>query len=214
AEVFAFQTFRDLFSQEALRPGERIAVGHLTIVFTDLRGSTNLYRAIGDAPAFGLVMNHFDVLRECVAEEGGAIVKTIGDAIMAVFTRPVHAVRAMAKAQRRLAHPPEGMQPLYLKVGIHAGPCIAVTLNDRLDYFGSTVNIAARLEGQSSGTDIILSDAVRFDPEVAQWLNQAKVRCQPFTATLKGFGEEIFRLWRVELVAEEIDRPQPTALAL
>jgi len=214
AEVFAFQTFRDLFSQEALRPGERIAVGHLTIVFTDLRGSTNLYRAIGDALAFGLVMNHFDVLRECVAEEGGAIVKTIGDAIMAVFTRPVHAVRAMAKAQRRLAHPPEGMQPLYLKVGIHAGPCIAVTLNDRLDYFGSTVNIAARLEGQSSGTDIILSDAVRFDPEVAQWLNQAKVRCQPFTATLKGFGEEIFRLWRVELVAEEIDQSQWTALAL
>jgi class 3 adenylate cyclase len=204
AEVFAFQTFRDLFSREALRPGERVAIGTLTIAFTDLKGSTDLYLSIGDAPAFGLVMDHFDVLRECVVAEEGAIVKTIGDAVMAVFSRPVQAVRAMAKAQHRLAHPPEGVRPLYLKAGIHSGPCIAVNLNGRLDYFGSTVNIAARLEGQSSGTDLILSEAVRFDPEVVEWLIQAQARCQPFTVTLKGFGGKIFRIWRVE--TETADR--------
>ncbi len=86
---------------------------------------------LGDAPAFGRVMSHFDVLREVIAEEDGALVKTIGDAVMAVFRRPVAALRAILKAQQALASPPEGVRPLLLKAGIHVGPCIAVTLNDR-----------------------------------------------------------------------------------
>jgi hypothetical protein len=76
--VIVLQAFRDLFSREVLRAGERIAVGQVTLVFTDLRGSTRLYREVADAPAFGHVMNHFDVIREAVAEEGGGIVKTMG----------------------------------------------------------------------------------------------------------------------------------------
>ena len=84
AEVTALQIFRDLFATEALRPHQQISVGSMTIVFTDLRGSTRLYREIGDAPAFGAVMGHFDILREAVDEEEGALVKTLGDAIMAV----------------------------------------------------------------------------------------------------------------------------------
>jgi len=173
--------------------------GSLAVLFTDLRGSTRLYREIGDAVAFGHVMNHFDVLREAIAAAGGALVKTIGDAVMAVFLRPVSAMRAMLRAQQLLASPPEGKQPLRLKVGIHYGPCIAVTLNDRLDYFGSTVNIAARLEGLSSGMDVVISDAVRTDPEVADLLTQPDndLVVEPFESTLKGFEQERFELWRV-----------------
>ena len=126
AEVTALQVFRDLFSNEALRPGEQISVGTLTVLFTDLRGSTQLYREIGDAPAFGRVMTHFDVLREAIRCEEGALVKTIGDAVMAVFRRPAGALRAILKAQATLADPPDGLRPLMLKVGIHSGPCIAV----------------------------------------------------------------------------------------
>src|SRR6185437_10449918 len=126
------------------------------ILFTDLRASTRLYRQIGDAPAFGVVLDHFDVLRAAVAAEGGAVVKTIGDAVMATFQRPVAALHAVLAAQRALASPAAGARPLRLKAGLHYGPCIAVTLNDRLDYFGSTVNIAARLVGLSGGSDIIL----------------------------------------------------------
>src|SRR5947209_8190778 len=117
AEVTALQVFRDLFSNEALRPGEQISVGTLTVLFTDLRGSTQLYREIGDAPAFGCVMNHFDVLRDAISEEDGALVKTIGDAVMAVFRRPAGALRAFLRAQQVLASPLEGMRPLILKVG-------------------------------------------------------------------------------------------------
>jgi class 3 adenylate cyclase len=200
AEVTTMQLFRHLFAREALRPGEQISVGSLTIVFTDLRGSTRLYTEIGDAPAFGMVMEHFDVLRNIINDEGGAIVKTIGDAVMAVFCRPAPALRAMLAAQRALSVS-SGGQPLRLKAGIHYGPCIAVTLNDRLDYFGSTVNIAARLEGLSSGDDVVISDAVRTDPEVAELLeaHDSDFASEPFAAALKGFDTGHFELWRVSL---------------
>ncbi len=197
AEVTALQIFRDLFATEALRPGEQISVGTLTILFTDLRHSTQLYKEIGDATAFGLVMNHFDVLRGVIAEADGALVKTIGDAVMAVFRRPVSALRAMLKAQQVLASPPEGVAPLTLKAGIHMGPCIAVTLNDRLDYFGSTVNMAARLEGQSDGSDIIISRALYDDPEVRKMVEAEGYTATRFDIELKGFEQERFELWRI-----------------
>lgn len=199
AEVTALQTFRDLFAREALRPGEQISVGTLTVLFTDLKNSTQLYREIGDATAFGRVMNHFDVLKQAIAAEDGALVKTIGDAVMAVFRRPANALRAMIEAQQRLASPPDGMLPLTLKGGLHTGPCIAVTLNDRLDYFGSTVNLAARLEGQSDGSDVVISNIVYTDPEVREMLldPMSQLVAQPLEMRLKGFSEERFELWRI-----------------
>ncbi|HEU5236147.1 MAG TPA: adenylate/guanylate cyclase domain-containing protein [Pyrinomonadaceae bacterium] len=199
AEVTALQVFRDLFATEALRAGEQISVGTLTVLFTDLKNSTRLYREIGDATAFGRVMNHFDVLKQVIAEEQGAMVKTIGDAVMAVFRQPASALRAMLHAQQRLASPPDGMEPLQLKAGLHIGPCIAVTLNDRLDYFGSTVNLAARLEGQSTGDDVIISSAIYNDPAVRDFLNDPShgLTATTFEIPLKGFDEEKFNLWRV-----------------
>jgi class 3 adenylate cyclase len=202
AEVTALQIFRDLFSSEALRPGEQISVGTLTVLFTDLRNSTLLYREIGDATAFGRVMNHFDVLKKVIAEEDGALVKTIGDAVMAVFRQPVSALKAMLSAQEMLASPAPGIAPLILKAGIHSGPCIAVTLNDRLDYFGSTVNMAARLEGLSTGNDVIISHALYGDPEVRDFVKSENLEATPFEMLLKGFQDERFELWRVSRKAE------------
>ncbi|HLN99270.1 MAG TPA: DUF5939 domain-containing protein [Pyrinomonadaceae bacterium] len=197
AEVTALQMFRDLFATEALRPGEQISVGTLTVLFTDLRNSTQLYREIGDATAFGRVMNHFDLLKQVIVAEDGAVVKTIGDAVMAVFRRPVAALRTMLSAQEMLKWPADGSRPLTLKAGVHTGPCIAVTLNDRLDYFGSTVNMAARLESLSTGEDVVISRALFDDPEVREFIANEKLQCEPFEMLLKGFQEERFALWRV-----------------
>ena len=167
AEVTALQSFRDLFADEALRPGEEISVGSLAFLFTDLRGSTRLYRDAGDAKAFGLVMEHFDILKSVIAEEGGAVVKTIGDAVMAVFPRPQSAVRAALESHRRLR---ESQPSLILKTGVHCGSCIAVNQNDRLDYFGSTLNLSARLLGFSEGGDLVVTRDAGRDPETAAWL--------------------------------------------
>ncbi len=75
-------------------------------------------------------MNHFDVLRKTIAENDGAIVKTIGDAVMAVFRSPVSALRAMIATRQLLAAPVDGSRPLVLKAGLHRGPCIALEAED------------------------------------------------------------------------------------
>jgi class 3 adenylate cyclase len=197
AEVTALQMFRDLFAAEALRPGEKISVGTLTILFTDLRHSTQLYREIGDATAFGRVMSHFDVVKKAIAEHDGAVVKTIGDAVMAVFRSAADGLLAMLEVQRKLADPVDGSSPLTLKAGLNTGPCIAVTLNDRLDYFGSTVNMAARLEGLSTGSDVVISRSVYEDAKVRELIESKGFSAEEFDMSLKGFDEERFELWRV-----------------
>ena len=198
ADVTALQVFRDLFASEVIRPGEEIFIGSVTLMFTDLRDSTRLYRRIGDASAFGRVREHFEVLEQAVASEGGAIVKTMGDAVMATFRHPIAALRAVWKAQTKIAEYGEPM--LWLKVGMHKGPCIVVNLNDRLDYFGSTVNIAARLPAFSQGGELVFSEEINDDPEVRQFLaeNIKLSALSPFTSNVKGFDEP-FRLWKLRV---------------
>jgi len=198
ADVTALQVFRDLFATEVVRPGEEISIGSITLMFTDLRDSTRLYRKIGDAPAFGRVREHFEVLEQAVTSEGGSIVKTMGDSVMAAFRHPVAALRAVWNAQVKIAE--YGEPTLWLKVGLHKGPCIVVNLNDRLDYFGSTVNITARLPGFSQGGELILSEAIHDDPEVQGFLAQTikPNALNRFTGDVKGFDEP-FTMWRLRV---------------
>ncbi|HXF85265.1 MAG TPA: DUF5939 domain-containing protein [Anaerolineales bacterium] len=198
AEVTALQVFRDLFASEVIRPGEEISIGSVTLLFTDLRDSTRLYRKIGDALAFGRVREHFEVLERTVAEEGGALIKTMGDAVMATFRRPIEALRAVWKAQTEIAKRGEPM--LWLKAGLHKGPCIVVNLNDRLDYFGSTVNVAARLPNFSQGGELIFTEAIHDDPEVRDFLAQhvSPSKIERFIGEVKGFDEP-FSIWRLKI---------------
>ncbi len=197
ADVTSLQLFRDLFSLEALRAGEEIQINSVTLMFTDLRDSTRMYRQIGDGPAFGRVRQHFDLLEQAIAAEGGAVVKTIGDAVMAIFHQPVAAVRAIKTAHTSIAAL-EGKPPLEMKAGIHTGPCIVVTLNERMDYFGSTVNIAARLPGLAAGGDVIFSNEIKSDPEVEAWLRENYPEPIWFELPVKGYDEP-FSLWRMKL---------------
>lgn len=198
ADVTTLQVFRDLFSSEVLRVGEEISVGSITLMFTDLRNSTKLYREIGDAPAYGKVRDHFEILEKAVEAEGGAIVKTMGDAVMAAFRKPVSGLRAIWNVQKELTA--RGVPPLSIKVGLHNGPCIVVNLNDRLDYFGSTVNIAARLTNFSQGGEAIFSEAIRYDPEVIQFLerNAPPNSVVRFQAELRGY-DTLMDLWKVNV---------------
>jgi class 3 adenylate cyclase len=197
----ALQTFRDLFSDDVLRPGDEVAVGRIALLFSDLKGSTALYQSIGDASAYHLVRDHFAFMAKMIRNHEGAIVKTIGDAVMAAFVSPAQAVAAAIDVQRQIAafnresHVEEGKSPpIIIKLGVHSGPTIAVTLNDRLDYFGSTVNMAARLQGQSEGGDIVLSPETAEDTAVAPLLRAFQVARDQ--ASLKGFDQPItfFRL--------------------
>jgi hypothetical protein len=85
------QTFRDIYRTETLDVDQRLKITSLTFLFTDLKGSTELYERVGDLVAFDLVRAHFGTLAEVVAAEAGAVVKTIGDAVMATFPTPERA---------------------------------------------------------------------------------------------------------------------------
>jgi class 3 adenylate cyclase len=198
SDVTTLQTFRDLFSSEVLRLGEEISVSSVTLMFTDLRNSTKLYRDIGDAPAFGRVREHFEILQQAVDMESGAIIKTMGDAVMAAFRTPAAAVKAIWNVQRELTA--RGEPPLMIKVGIHHGPCIVVNLNERLDYFGSTVNIAARLPNFSMGGEVIISEPIRNDTEVIEYLekNAKPNSLIRFQSEIKGYDQSM-DLWRIKM---------------
>jgi class 3 adenylate cyclase len=197
ARVTNLQEFRDLFAQQVISPSEHIVVGQQVILFTDLRGSTAMYLGIGDAPAYALVRDHFDLLRGAIRDHRGGIVKTIGDAVMAVFSNPGDALRAVqqmhAQMQRVLA--PRG-QPLHLKSSLHLGPCLAVNANDCLDYFGTTVNLAGRLVDCCRGGDLACSDDFFRSPETRAFLDENSYRSEPAEMTFRGFARPT-KLWRV-----------------
>jgi adenylate cyclase len=191
AELTTVPEFGELFPGEAPRSRHEVSVGSITVLFTDLRGSTAMYQALGDARAYSVVGDHFERLTRVIEQNDGALIKTIGDAVMAVFQTPPAAVRAALGMQRAIA---EGTAGLVLKLGIHTGNCLAVRANGRLDFFGQTVNLAARAQGQSRGGDIVITGAVMGHPEIAALL--ANVVQEPFEATLKGIAAPQ-RLWRL-----------------
>jgi class 3 adenylate cyclase len=183
-EVISLQAFRDLFAAATLRPGDEAGVSQVALLFSDLRGSTALYERVGDARAFNIVREHFALLASIVRDHDGAVVKTIGDAVMASFGDPADAVKAALAMQAAIKS-----HDLVLKLGVHAGPSVVVNLNDRLDYFGSTVNMAARLQGQSEGGDIVVSRAIADDPAVKPLL--AGINSREESVALKGFAQPI-----------------------
>ncbi len=210
--ITALQAFRDLFAREVLRPGDEVGIGQVTLMFTDLKGSTPFYERVGDARAYNLVRDHFAFLAAVIREHDGAIVKTIGDAVMAAFADPAAAMQAAIGIQSEVAqfNERQGDGAILIKLGLHRGPCIAVTLNDRLDYFGSTVNLAARLQGQSLGGDIVMSRSLAQDAGVAALLDGYALTDE--TATVKGFDRPIAfrRLTAGSLVARR-GRTTPVA---
>jgi class 3 adenylate cyclase len=158
-----------------------------------------LYDTIGDSPAYARVRDHFDVMKAIIAQQHGALVKTIGDAVMAVFPSAEDAVEAALAIQREFVagQVARGDPALHVKLGLHRGPCIAVNANELLDYFGSTVNIAARVQNESIGGDIVVTPEILGDPGVRNILARESPQIETFERTLKGFAQAftLSRLW-------------------
>ncbi len=187
------QTFRDIYRTNTMDADQRLKITSLTFLFTDLKGSTELYDRVGDLVAFDLVRSHFRVLQEIVALEGGAIVKTIGDAVMATFPTPDRAVAAalrMREAMRSL-NEAGGREDLLLKIGIHEGPCLAVTLNERQDYFGQTVNIAARVQGLAFSRSIFATGSVVEHLDAARLLETSGLEPVRQQRSLRGIAAQL-----------------------
>ena len=182
------QTFRDIHRTDALDVDQRLKITSLTFVFTDLKGSTELYERVGDLVAYDLVRAHFRVLNQIIAAESGAVVKTIGDAVMATFPTPDRAMAAALQMREALK---DLKGDLLLKIGIHEGPCLAVSLNDRQDYFGRTVNIAARVQGLATSRSIFATKRVVTDTEASKLLQSNGIFATPEKRSLRGIANQV-----------------------
>ncbi len=190
-KLLSTQSFRKLFRFETIKGNEGIGVKDITILFTDLKGSTALYERIGDLKAFSLVYQHFDSLEKVINKNNGAVVKTIGDAVMATFLNPLDGMNGALEILKEIENfnKEHSSKDFILKIGLHARGSIAVTLNDRMDYFGQTVNIAARVQGLASEEEIFITNDIYNYPNVKEILKGYEV--SQIETKLKGIQKEM-----------------------
>jgi class 3 adenylate cyclase len=196
-QLLSFQEFRDLFSEDYIAADVRLGVGEQTLLFTDVVGSTAFYSSRGDPAAFVEIKKHFDELFAIVAANRGAVVKTIGDAVMASFTSPLDAVRAAHQIHDAF-HPGRHDTPIRLRISLNTGPCIAVRLNANADFFGGTVNVAAKLQALAEGHQIAMSEATFRSPSVADYLAEQGAELEILSYTSSALPAPVtVRRWTV-----------------
>ena len=188
ARAAASATFRSLFPRETLAPGRLVGVATIAFLVTVLVDEAALYAESDDSHAFGMIHAHFRLIEDRVRREGGALVKTIGAGTISVFDDPRAAVRAAIAIPLDLAADSIA-RPLDIRIGVERGGALITTINDRLDYFGRTVDLASRLAKLADPGGIVLGAAIASEPEVALLLAQSHIQTAPITAdNLPPFG--------------------------
>jgi class 3 adenylate cyclase len=197
------QSFRDLFRIQHLIPNLQLNIRSLTILFTDLKGSTELYDRTGDAFAYNLIQEHFKILINSVRRNSGAIVKTMGDAVMATFSLPQDGVSASVSMINEVRSLNQKLKAedyeLGLKVGLHEGPALAINADDRVDYFGQTVNIAARVQGLAKAGEIWITEPIFQANGIHEALNASGYIEEKQSVFLKGVRETttVYKMYSV-----------------
>ncbi|MGL1893647.1 MAG: adenylate/guanylate cyclase domain-containing protein [Spirochaetaceae bacterium] len=184
-------TFNTLFKNEVIVSDEGIDIKDMTFLFTDLKGSTEIYERIGDMQAYSLVNQHFQLLEGVVTSMNGNVIKTIGDAIMSTFIEPGDALKAAIEMNKKIKsfNNNSDSQELVLKIGIHKGPSIVVSQNKQVDYFGRSVNIASRIQHIAKPTEINITEEVYNSVGINKLLEEYNV--SPTNTLLKGIENEL-----------------------
>jgi len=144
--------------EEPTAPLTAAPSGLVTILFTDVEGSTALTQRLGDAKAREVLRAHERIVREALNAHGGSEVKTMGDGFMASFSSATGALECAIAMQRAFAaHNESAGEPIRVRIGLNAGEPIA----EEEDLFGTAVNMAARIAAKAEGGEILASDVVR-----------------------------------------------------
>ena len=181
-EVVSSPAFRRLFKAETLADLEGLQVRDVTLVFTDIQGSSAIYRELGDLQAYRQVREHFQLLFTAIRDGGGTVIKTMGDSVLATFPNPLKAVHTALHTTERM----RDATGVTIRAAIHRGPALAVTLNDRLDFFGTTVNTTARMESECGSDELCVSDGILDAAGVREALDSYRVEAR--TVRLRGFS--------------------------
>jgi class 3 adenylate cyclase/DNA-binding CsgD family transcriptional regulator len=132
--------------------------GTVTILFTDIEGSTALNERLGDQRWLELLRAHNAIVREQVRAHGGYEVKTEGDGFMVAYASAGRALESAIAIQRALAgYNKSAEEPVHVRIGLHTGEPIA----EEEDFYGTAVNMAARIGARAAGGQILVSEVVR-----------------------------------------------------
>ncbi len=197
AKAASVALFRELFPGEILAPGQLATVSTVTLLFASLdpARADALYHDLGDARAFGMIHEHLEHLGTAIRKGGGAVIKTVGEAVLASFSQVTAAVETALALAARLDTGAESSALSRLRIGVHRGPALAATLNDQLDYFGATARDAVNIVSHAGNGGLVLSQAVAADPEVAALLNERGINTEVIATSLAGHRHLI----RIEL---------------
>lgn len=146
---------RYIVHDDLLQSGVKLDIGEQIIFFTDIVGSTPMYKRLGDGKAFIAVQSHYLEIEKIIEAHRGVVVKFIGDAVMAAFTDASQALRANQEIHSAFK---DHKHSLVLRTSFHIGQVLCVNLNVGLDYFGQTVNTAAKLQGWAEGFETAVSE--------------------------------------------------------
>jgi serine/threonine protein kinase/class 3 adenylate cyclase len=202
ARASSLAIFRELFPGEVLSPGQLINLDTVTLLVTDIDRSGDLYAELGDAKAFGILFEQFQKIEQVVRQAGGALIKTFHEGSVSAFADPSAAVASALELVRSLQ---EGKltRDLRLKIGIHRGPAMVATLNEHLDYFGSTVSIASHLPKLARGGQIVLTRPVAADPRVSALLKERDLVPDIFEVEVEGLTDPFVH----RLIPRDADDP-------
>jgi class 3 adenylate cyclase len=158
--------------------------GTVTLLFSDIEGSTPIAERLGDLRWMQVLREHNALVRDCIARHGGFEVKTIGDAFMVAFSSARRAVLCAIDLERAFAayNREHADAPLLIRIGLHAGEPV----REGGDFFGKSVTLASRIAGQARGGEILASALVRELVDASGDIALGEVR----GAQLKGFAEE------------------------
>ena len=190
ARASSLALFRELFPGEILSPGQLISVATTTLLQTMIEDADDLYAELGDARAFAAIHEHVRLIEERIRRAGGALVKTVGEGVLASFSETAAAVRVGLDLAEVLAAG-VATKALRARASVHRGPAMAATINEHLDYFGLTVAQTAALLRVAPPGGLVLSSAAAADPAVMALLRARHRQAEVVTADLPGAGEAI-----------------------
>lgn len=129
----------------------------VSVMFTDIKGSTSFFESYGDIEGRQMVQRHNDMLFPIIEQHNGTIIKTIGDAIMATFEKPAEGICAAIQMQKEL-HEHNDDKSEREKIGVRIGLNTGLGIVEQKDVFGDVVNLAARVESQADAGEILVSE--------------------------------------------------------
>jgi eukaryotic-like serine/threonine-protein kinase len=192
ARASTLALFRELFPAEVLSSDQIVSVAHITVMRVKIHGSQQLYESLGDGPAFSQIRASLERILRIVKAGSGAVVKTIGEGVLASFADPKSALSTaveLVKAEDRNAQP--------VSVAIHSGTAMVATVDERLDYFGKTLKSLEQLVEAASPQSIALTSSIVELAEVQSLLEeqQLPVRVLPELVLADNtIGHEVKRL--------------------